>query len=174
MVRFFFFFCTICRTWCMDSFLFPTCFYFRWSLNNSVQLFMYYFSDMHRMYPFDGTDNAEVGYCMKMPSRNAHTYLIMYFFPPIQGKIKAVNGKATTKAVFCFKNKCWIASLNEMWSQRKGGEVVGIAVELTRMSNAEQILHIWQYRSEKSSVESYVSFSNSDSGCFILISQVVI
>lgn len=50
-------------------------------LNNSGSLFMYYFSDMHHMHPLDGKDNAEVGYCLKIPSRNAHTYLIMYFFP---------------------------------------------------------------------------------------------
>lgn len=50
-------------------------------LHNSGLLFMYYFSDMHHVYPLDGKDNAEVGYCLKIPIRNAHTYLIMYFFP---------------------------------------------------------------------------------------------
>jgi len=49
------------------------------------------------MYPFDGKDNAEGGYCLEIPGRRAHTYLIMYFFPSIQGKTKAVNGRATTK-----------------------------------------------------------------------------
>lgn len=87
-------------------------------LNDSVHLFMYYFSDMHDLYAFDGKDNAEVGYCLEIPSRNAHTYLIMYVFPSIQGKIKAVNGTATKKtSVLCFKNRCWMACLNEMQSQ---------------------------------------------------------
>lgn len=40
-------------------------------------------------------------------------------------------------SVLCFKKRCWIASLNEMWSQGKGGEVVGEALELQGMSNAE-------------------------------------
>lgn len=75
------------------SFLFD----FRWKLNDSVCVFMYYFSDMHHLYPFDGKGNAEVCYCLEMPSRKAHTYLIMYFFPSVQGKRKAVNGRATTK-----------------------------------------------------------------------------
>lgn len=86
----------------MDGLLFPPCFYFRWKLNDSVHLFMYYFSDMHHLYPFDGEDNAEVGYCLEIPSRNAQTYLIMYFFPFLWGKIKAVNGRATTKQCSLF------------------------------------------------------------------------
>lgn len=53
---------------CARTALFATCFYFRWNLNGSVHLFMYYFSDVRHMYPFDGKDNAEVGYCLEIPS----------------------------------------------------------------------------------------------------------
>lgn len=77
------------------------------------------------------------------------TYIFDYVFLSIYtGQNKGSKWQGYNKAVFCFKNRCWVASLNEMWSRQKGGEVVGIAVELTRMSNAEQILNIWQYRSE--------------------------
>lgn len=33
-------------------------------------------------------------------------------------------------SILCLKNSYWMASLNEMWSQGRGGEVVGAAVEL--------------------------------------------
>lgn len=80
----------------MDSLLFPTCFYFMWKFSDSVSL--------HSQYPFDGKDNARVGYCVEILSRNTYTYLIMYFFPCIQDNIKAVNGRATTKQNFLFSN----------------------------------------------------------------------
>lgn len=82
--------------WFMDSFLFlfPAWFYFGWKLSDPVHLFLCYFFAMHHRYPFD---NPGVGYCLQIPSRNVHTYLIMYFFPFLQGKIKVINVSSARK-----------------------------------------------------------------------------
>lgn len=47
-------------------------------------------------------------------------------------------------SALCFKEKCRIASLDEMWSQGKGGEVVGMAVEVKNISrvNTEHLTDV--------------------------------
>lgn len=47
-------------------------------------------------------------------------------------------------SALCFKERCWIASLDEMWSQEKGGEVVGMAVEVKNISrmNTEHLTDV--------------------------------
>lgn len=89
--------CTIFRFWFMDSFLFPSCFHFGWKLKDSVHLLLCYFFAVHHLYPFEGKDDAGVGCCLEIPSRNAHTYLIMYFFPSLQGQMKVINARSAGK-----------------------------------------------------------------------------
>lgn len=72
----------------MDSLLFPTCFYFMRKFRDSVSL--------QSQYPFDGKDNAQVGYCVEK-----YIYLFDYVFLSMYtGQNKGSKWQGYNKAEF--------------------------------------------------------------------------
>lgn len=83
----------------MDSFLLPTCIYFRWKLNDSVHLFMYYFSIYIICIPLMGKVMQKLATARK--SQQKCTYMFDYVFLSIYtGQNKGSEWQSYNEAAF--------------------------------------------------------------------------